>query len=158
MHPSRETAIESLQRSLTLAMRRTTVPQFHERVIRRAGVDIDRVEAIALSRIVDHDAMWLSELARQLGVACSTAGRHAAHLDERGMCARSVDPVDGRAVVVTATDQGRELILRLREAYQEILGEVLEEWDTGDLEGLATLLGRLTADLAEADEASTVPA
>lgn len=155
MHSSRREAIQALQRALTLSVRRAAVPQVHERVIRRAGLDIDRVEAIALSRIVDQGEMWLSELARQLGVACSTAGRHAAHLDERGLCVRSVDPTDGRAVVATATAEGRELVTHLRSAHGEILAEVLAAWETPDLEQLASLLGRLAEDLATITEPTT---
>lgn len=158
MHPSRREAIEALQRALTLSVRRAAVPQVHERVIRRAGLDIERVEAIALSRIVDQGDMWLSELARQLGVACSTAGRHAAHLDERGLCVRSVDPADGRAVVATATAEGRELVALLRSAHGEMLGEVLSEWTTSDLEHLSALLSRLAGDLAKITEPAATSA
>lgn len=158
MQPSRRKAIETLQQALTLAVRRAAVPQVHDQVIGRAGVDIERVEAIALGRIVDQGDMWLSELARQLGVACSTAGRHAAHLDERGLCVRSVDPADGRAVVATATGEGRELVARLRAAHGEILGEVLAAWDTPDLERLSALLERLAEDLSKITEPTTASA
>lgn len=156
MDPSRRSAIEALQRALTLSVRRTAVPQVHERVIRRAGLDIDRVEAVALSRIVDQGEVGISELARQLGVACSTAGRHAAHLDERGLCTRSVDPADGRAVVAAATPQGRELVTHLRSVHGEMLAEVLTVWETADLERLSGLLGRLAEDIARLTETTTV--
>lgn len=156
MDPSRRSAIEGLQRALTLSVRRTAVPQVHERVIRRAGLDIDRVEAVALSRIVDQAEVRISELARQLGVACSTAGRHAAHLDERGLCVRSVDPADGRAVVAAATPQGRQLVTRLRSVHGEMLAEVLTSWDTADLELLSGLLGRLAEDLGRISDTTTV--
>lgn len=157
MDSSRRKAIEGLQRALSLSIRRAAVPSVHDRVIRRAGLDIDRVEAIALSRIVDQGDMWLSELARQLGVACSTAGRHAAHLDERGLCVREVDPADGRAVVATATAEGREVVAQLRSAHSEMLAEVLAGWETPDLDRLSFLLGRLAEDLAGITEPTAAP-
>ncbi|MFP4074649.1 MAG: hypothetical protein ACLFVZ_11495, partial [Actinomycetota bacterium] len=59
--------LDELQRSLTMVVRRTAIPRVHERIINRAGVDIDRVEAIALSRIADAGSMRVTELADQPG-------------------------------------------------------------------------------------------
>lgn len=143
----RSRTLESLQRSLTMVVRRTAIPRAHERVIGRAGLDIDRVEAVALSRISDAGSMRVTELAEQLGVACSTAGRHAANLEEGGYVERSPDPEDGRVTVVTATDRGVALIGRLREVQCGLLAEVLSEWDTDDLDTLAGLLERFGRDL-----------
>lgn len=143
----RTRTLEALQRSLTLVVRRTGIPRTHERIIGRAGVDIDRVEAVALSRIADARSMRVTELADQLGVACSTAGRHAANLEEGGFVTRSPDPDDGRVTVVTVSDRGVALIDRLREVQRGLLAEVLADWDTDDLDTLADLLGKLGEDL-----------
>jgi DNA-binding MarR family transcriptional regulator len=156
--PSRAGLFKLLQRDLALVVRRTAVPRVHERIVARAGVDIDHVEAVALSRIVDQGPMRLSELARQLVVACSTGGRHAAQLEDRGLCRRSVDPVDGRAVMVEATGAGRDLITRLRAAHGELLGEALSEWTREELADLTGLLGRLTDDLAPLIDTSAIDA
>jgi DNA-binding MarR family transcriptional regulator len=138
---------ETLQRSLTQVVRGVSVPRFHERVIGRAAVEIDRVEAIALSRIVDSESMRLTELANQMGVACSTAGRHAAHLEERGLVHRSVDPSDARGIVVTATTAGVALVSDLRGAYRELLSELMCDWDPVEVRGFAVMLTRLADDL-----------
>jgi DNA-binding MarR family transcriptional regulator len=63
---------------------------------------------------------------------------------------RSVDPTDARAVVVAATDAGRETLESLREAYRSILGEALRDWNEDDLNALTALLGRLAAALESA--------
>jgi DNA-binding MarR family transcriptional regulator len=143
----RTTSLQMLQRSLGLVVRRTAIPRAHERIIRRAGVDIDRVEAVALSRITDAGSMTVTELAEELGVACSTAGRHAANLEEGGWVERSSSPGDGRVTIVTATPGGATLIGRLREAHCSLLAEALSGWDTDDLDVLADSLGRLGRDL-----------
>ncbi|MGA7097697.1 MAG: MarR family transcriptional regulator [Acidimicrobiia bacterium] len=153
---TRAESIEDLQRALIQVVRRSSVPRAHDRIATRAAVEVDRVEAVALSRIVDSGSMRLSELAAQLGVACSTAGRHAAHLEERALCARTVDPVDSRAVVVTPTDRGRSLVARLRSTYREVLGEILEHWTDDDLAHLSDLLGRLGEDLSALSEPAVV--
>lgn len=139
--------MEALQRGLTMVVRRTAIPRTHERITRRAGVEIERVEAIALSRIADVSSMRVTELADQLGVACSTAGRHAANLEAGGLVTRTPDPDDMRVTVVNATAAGVELIERLRETQRSLLAEALTDWETEDLENLASLLGRLGDDL-----------
>jgi DNA-binding MarR family transcriptional regulator len=135
--------LEAMQRNLTRLVRQVSIPRFHQRVLSRVGVEIDRVEAIALARIVDGGPLRLTELADLLGVACSTAGRHAAHLEGRHLVTRSVDPTDGRAVVVAATEQGEALVGRIRLANMELLAEAMHDWDPQEVERLTGLLGRL---------------
>ncbi len=130
-----------------MVVRRTAIPRVHERIINQAGADIDRVEAIALSRIADAGSMRVTELADQLGVACSTAGRHAANLEGGELVTRAPDPEDKRVTVVTVTQRGVELIQRLRDVQRDLLAEALSGWDDDDLESLAALLGRLGEDL-----------
>lgn len=154
----RTSTFEELQRNLTLVVRRTAIPRVHERIISRAGIEIDRVEAIALSRINDAGSMRVTELADGLGVACSTAGRHAANLEEGGVVTRFPDPDDRRVTIVTATPRGVELIGRLRAVQRELLQDVLADWATEDLSAVADLLGRLGDDLLALSEVTEVSA
>lgn len=140
--------LEAVQLSLTRLVRQVSVPRFHQRVLARAGVEIDRVEAIALTRIVDGGPWRLSDLADQLGVACSTAGRHAAHLEGRDLVTRSVDPNDGRAVMVECTRDGMLLVGHLRQAYRDLLSEAMADWEPEEIESFTTQLGRLAEGLA----------
>ncbi len=153
----REETLEELQHGLTMVVRRIAIPRAHERVTRRAGVDIDRVEAVALSRIADFGSMTVTELAEQLSVACSTAGRHAANLEDGGFVTRAPDAGDRRVTVVTASRRGVELIERLRAVQRDLLAEVLSEWATDDLHLLASLLERLGEDLLSLSEPTGVP-
>lgn len=139
-----------------MVVRRTAIPRVHERIINRAGADIDRVEAIALSRIADAGSMRVTELADQLGVACSTAGRHAANLEGGEFVTRAPDPEDKRVTIVTASQRGVELIQRLRDVQRDLLAEALSGWDDDDLESLAALLGRLGEDLIVLSEPESV--
>ena len=143
----RTITLQMLQRSLGSVVRRTAIPRAHERIIRRAGVDIDRVEAVALSRITDAVSMTVTELAGEMGVACSTAGRHAANLEEAGWVGRTPSPGDGRVTILTPTPEGTALIGRLREAHCSLLAEALSGWDTDDLAAIGDLLDRLGRDL-----------
>lgn len=134
---------DALQRNLIRLVRQLSIPRFHQQVLSRTGVEIDRVQAIALSRIVDGGPLRLTDLAEQLGVACSTAGRHAAHLEARGLARRAVDPTDARAVTVAPTRDGVALVGQLRRAYRQVLGEAMGDWRRDEVESLTILLGRL---------------
>lgn len=139
--------MEEVQRALIMVVRRTAIPRAHDRLITKAGLEIDRVEAVALSRIADGGSMRVTELAEQLGVACSTAGRHGANLERTGLVARHQDPVDRRVTVLTPTPDGVDLIGHLRYVRRCLLDEVLTDWSTDDLQSLARLLDRLGKDL-----------
>lgn len=139
-----------------MVVRRTAIPRVHERIINRVGVDIDRVEAIALSRIADAGSMRVTELADQLGVACSTAGRHAANLEGGGFVTRAPDRGDKRVTVVTVSDRGVELIGRLRDVQRDLLAEALSAWEDDELESLAGLLRRFGEDLIVLGEPESV--
>lgn len=128
-------------------VRRTAVPQVHAALVERAGVEIELVQAQALSRIVDSGGMRLSDLAEGLLVACSTAGRHAARLEVRGLSQRTADPADARAVIVRASPAGVELVGRLRTVHAQMLAEALDHWEEEDLTILTTLMSRLGEDL-----------
>jgi DNA-binding MarR family transcriptional regulator len=140
--------VEVLQRSLAMVVRRTVVPRVHERIMALAAVEIEQVEAVALSRLADAQGMRLGELARQLLVDCSTASRHVARLVERGLARREPDPLDARALVLTATPAGQRLIRKLRAAHCRLLEERLSAWSDDDLHALVGLTGRLVDDLA----------
>lgn len=142
--------LAALQRALVLLVRRTSVPQVHERILTRAGVDIDRVEVVALSRIADTGSLRVRGLAADLGVTPSTAGRHAAALAERGLVTRAADPTDARGVVVTITDAGRALLAEVRAAHAELLGDALAGWSAADLATFARLAARAADDLRPA--------
>ena len=65
---------------------------------------------------------------------------------------REGDDADGRAVLVTLTDSGRELLARLQAAHTGIFAELLTEWTVADLKTLTQLLGRLKEDLVRLNE------
>ena len=139
----------ALQRALGAVVRRTSVPRVHQRVATRAGVDIEQVEAIVLSRIVDAGEIRVSDLAQWLGVVCSTASRHVAHLASRGLVERQPDAADGRAVIVSPTAAGRALLARLRAAHSALLEESLTGWTDSEVQQLTAALARFADDLED---------
>ena len=76
--------------------------------------------------------MRISEIGEVLGVTTATASRHATTLVERGYLERKEDPTDGRAVIVRLSRGGARALQRMRQAWQDLLAELLESWPESD--------------------------
>src|SRR5919205_2505561 len=76
---------------------------------RRGQRDITRTEAGLLNSLSDGPRR-ITELAELEGLAQPTVTLLVGRLEERGWVSRRRDPDDGRAVLVTGTDAGREAL------------------------------------------------
>jgi DNA-binding MarR family transcriptional regulator len=85
----------------------------------------------ALAAIERHGSMTPRELADHEKVQPPSMTRVIAHLEERGLVARSPHPTDGRQVVLNATDEGAALLAderRRKEAWLAMrLGELTDD-------------------------------
>jgi DNA-binding MarR family transcriptional regulator len=61
-----------------------------------------------------------------------------------GLVERMADPEDGRATLLTATDEGRRVFEENRRMRIERFAEMLSDWPVADRRKLAELLGRFT--------------
>ncbi|MBF6070267.1 MarR family transcriptional regulator [Nocardia farcinica] len=91
------------------------------RLTRLAGAiaddDLPRATARALAVLDEHDAVRVSEFARNYGSSQPAATALLGRLVDAGYASRSKDPADSRAVVVALTPAGRERLARVRAAY-----------------------------------------
>jgi DNA-binding MarR family transcriptional regulator len=89
-----------------------------------------------------------SELATGEGIRPQSMGTIVAALRERGLVARAPDPNDGRRVVVSLTDAGREALRGLRREKARRLTQAITEELTaverGQLAAAIPLLERLS--------------
>lgn len=81
---------------------------------RPLGLKIEGVRV--LFRLLDADRT-VNELARLTGVELSTLSRLLTRMEGMGMIARRRDSADGRSVIVSLTDHGRNLALRHQPVY-----------------------------------------
>lgn len=85
----------------------------------------------ALAAIERHGSMTPRELADHEKVQPPSMTRVIAHLEERGLVARSPHPTDGRQVVLNATEEGAALLAaerRRKEAWLALrLGELTDK-------------------------------
>lgn len=134
-----------LETALTRLIRRALLPTTGDATRAAAGVSLDRALYTALIRISEHAPIRLSALADLVGLDISTLSRHVARLEHDGFVARTPDPGDGRASLLTVTDAGRGVLERVRDTRRTHLQQRLASWDDDDVRHLAHLLDRLLA-------------
>jgi len=130
--------------------RSITQVRVHERLLRAAGVRLDRAGAALLHKLHGGgESLRVTDLAELLGVDAPTVTRKVQQLERDGLVARHTDPEDRRATRITLTSAGRrtlEKVLRARRAWLEHL---LDGWDDDDLAAFGSLLGRFAVSLEQ---------
>jgi DNA-binding MarR family transcriptional regulator len=97
-------------------------------------------ERQALSRLDRGGPATSSELARQAQITAQAMGATLSALQVRGLVERRPDPEDGRRVILTVTDAGRQELSDKRNARTELLSRVLTGTFTrAELEQLAAV-------------------
>jgi DNA-binding MarR family transcriptional regulator len=89
----------------------------------------------------------MSELAEALRVDPSTATRAVHRLVRAGLADRGTGAADGRVVMVSATDDGRNRHAAIARRRRDSLARMLGEFNLDERRQLADLLDRLVAAL-----------
>lgn len=145
--PVRE-PIPQIEQTFSLLARRSTLPRVHAFFSAQAGTQLDWYAYMALYWIATAGPIRLSTLAEHFGVVPSTVCRHVQQLDRAGLIEREPDAADRRAVLLTPSAQGAQVLQELQEARRAAWAEALDHWSDSDLDELNHLLGRLDVDLA----------
>lgn len=83
-------------------------------------------------------------IAERLHVGPSVISRQLVPLTAEGLVERRRDPADGRAELVSLTEDGRTRLASLRRAYVERMREHFTDWDPGAATGAARTLDEIT--------------
>ena len=105
--------------------------------------DLSPHQARALRVVGSGDGVRLSELAEALRIAPRSATEVADGLQERGLVARAADPTDRRAVVLTATEAGRQVQREVDDARAADSAELFARLPAADRTELARILRAL---------------
>jgi DNA-binding MarR family transcriptional regulator len=120
------------------------------RQVRAAG-GLTVPETSALARLDRNGPAASSELARSEQISPQSMGATLSALEARGLIARDPDARDGRRVVLSVTEAGRQLLRDKRDARTELLAKALADGFTRpELDQLMTaapLLERLAQSL-----------
>ena len=84
----------------------------------------------------------LTDIGVHFGVGKGTVSRQIKALDELGLVRRESDPLDGRASLVSLTDEGAKRYTSARDARMRRFRVLLDTWDREDVDRFARLLHR----------------
>jgi DNA-binding MarR family transcriptional regulator len=118
------------------------VYQFRDRD-RICCFDISVSQCYALEGLVRRGGMTLNELAAHLYLDKSTASRVVDALERKGYVARSPHPTDGRALLLEATREGRDLEGRIRESILAEERQLLSDFSPEIRQAMTLLIRRL---------------
>lgn len=96
------------------------------RRIRAAGGGLSAGLLSALATVQKLGPIRLADLAQQEFVSAPSTTRLIAELERRGFVSRTVDPGDGRAFLIEATDAGEAEVLRARSARAQMVAQMLD--------------------------------
>lgn len=119
------------------------VYQFRDRD-RICCFDISVSQCYALEGLVRRGGMSLNELAAHLYLDKSTASRVVDALERKGYVARSPHPTDGRALLLEATPEGRNLEGRIRESILAEERQLLSDFSPEIRQAMTLLIRRLS--------------
>jgi DNA-binding MarR family transcriptional regulator len=122
---------------------RWAITRMARRLRQEAGTDLGPSQVAALATIERHGPLSPSELAERERIKRPTATRIVSHLEAAGLVERVKDPEDGRASILSATADAKELLKRLRARKTAYLARRLGAMDAEDrrtLEKAAELL------------------
>lgn len=105
--------------------------------------DLSLTAAATLATLQRTGPARLTELALAEGVSQPSMTALIARLSGQGLVARAADPTDGRAVVLTLTDAGADLLARRRAQRATRLAGPLAHLDDDDVARIATALPAL---------------
>ena len=114
---------------------------------RKATGELTMPESTCLSRLDREGPATSSELAKQEQISPQSMGATLSALETRGLVGRGPDAQDGRRVVLSVTEAGRQVLRNKRDARAEQLAQALSAGFTpaelSQLMAAAPLLERL---------------
>lgn len=89
--------------------------------------ELSLTAASTLRRLERSGPHRLSELYAPEGVSQPAMTQLVTRLEREGLAYRSSDPADGRVVIVSITEEGRDAVARRRDGRARALAELLEQ-------------------------------
>jgi DNA-binding MarR family transcriptional regulator len=143
----RRDSVADMERALEDIVRWAIRNDAYREAMRRAEVDLPRGHAGLLARLNQAGPLRLGDLARALGVDSSTVTPQTQRLERFGFVARTRDPRDGRAVLLSVTRAGRALLDSMRITRRAMLADRLRSWSDEERAQAAAILARVAEDL-----------
>lgn len=137
---SRPDALRELERELGVMVRRV------RRVIaERAHAvhpDLQSSSYLMLGHLLDQGPLRASELCAVFDIDKGAISRQVQHLVDLGLVDRTPDPADGRATLISVSDEGARRIHDVVEHRRKWFDERLGDWSADEILDFAATLSR----------------
>jgi DNA-binding MarR family transcriptional regulator len=107
------------------------------------GLGLDEAAYPVLSGLARTGPRSAAALASEVGLDRSGVSRHATRLEAAGLVRRRPDPSDGRAALLTLTEQGEHVVATMRTRLAGRMALALTDWPPGEAAAFARGLRRL---------------
>lgn len=124
-------------------------PQRDERMVREAGISLDRALFPLLMGIERHGPIGVVDLADGVGRDYTTVSRQVAKLESLGLVERRAGAADRRVREATVTPKGKAMTDAVDAARERMGRAIFAAWDEHDVEELVRLVGKFAADISD---------
>jgi DNA-binding MarR family transcriptional regulator len=104
---------------------------------------------LILSHVNENGPVRASSIVEVFDIDKGAISRQVAHLIDLGLVARTPDPDDGRATLLTVTDEGARRLKDVADHRRKWLEEQLDDWSERELSAFVSELARYNAALSE---------
>ncbi|MBC2961358.1 MarR family transcriptional regulator [Nocardioides deserti] len=149
----------SVERDESLRLLEQEVGVLIRRVRRVIGVrarsvhpDLQPASYLMLGYLAAHGPVRASAMAEVFGIDKGAISRQVQHLMDLGLVDRSPDPDDGRATLLSASEEGVRRLEEVADLRRRYLDERLGDWSDDELADFAGTLARYNATLGVDEE------
>lgn len=131
-----------------------------DHTVTAAALDDDGLDKLAYAMLfclVQDGPQRTGKLAEVLHAEISTVSRQTRSLVAHGLVERRADPIDGRACVLAATDEGGRVFAENRRQRNLWIAEVPADWPAADRSCSIALLDRLNRGIESTPPLTTEP-
>lgn len=118
---------------------------------RQIDPEIEPASYSVLATLQHKGPQRMTFIARHLGIGKPTLSRQLTTLASRGWVTKATDPADGRAQVVSLTDEGRRRLEEAQGDRAERYLKMLRPWTEEEISTLSGLLSKLNRTYADFD-------
>ena len=110
-----------------------------------AAFDITPVQFAMLNALLDEPGADQITLAGKVAFDAATSGAVIARLEAKGLLRRDADPKDKRRKLLTATQEGENVVSAMKAAVSDVQNQIMQHLNDNEAEQLTNLLKKLVA-------------
>ncbi|MCL2543442.1 MAG: MarR family transcriptional regulator [Nocardioidaceae bacterium] len=111
--------------------------------------DMQAGSYLILGFVRSHGPVRATAIGENFAIDKGSISRHVQQLIDFGLVSRAPDPHDGRAILLSATDEGKRRLDAITQARRDTFYERVQDWSTQDLASFAAALSRYNIALSD---------